>query len=198
MQSFGKFIKTLREQKGEPLRKVAAYLDIDQAILSKIEHGHRKANRSQVIKLAEYFEADEKKMLTSWLSDRIMYELRDEEYAEEALKLAEEQVAYEKFEKTDRQAVIRKIEEYLSKDRRILKAWVFGSFARGDDHAGSDVDIMIEEDPESKFNYFDLGGIQYELEEVLQRKVDIGFASSLKEHVSDNIRNEARLIYEIS
>ena len=40
--------------KGYPLRKVAAFLDIDQAILSKIERGQRKISKEQVIKLAEF------------------------------------------------------------------------------------------------------------------------------------------------
>ena len=43
MDSLGDNIRKLREDKELPLRTVAAYLDIDQAILSKIERGQRKA-----------------------------------------------------------------------------------------------------------------------------------------------------------
>ena len=53
MDSFGDTIRKLRENKELPLRTVAAYLDIDQAILSKIERGQRKPTREQVVKLAE-------------------------------------------------------------------------------------------------------------------------------------------------
>ena len=102
MESIGEIIRRLRKEKGEPLRKVAAYLDIDQAVLSKIERGQRKATKKQVEKLAKYFEANKKEMLVAYLSDRILYAIEDEEFAEEALKVAEEQVAYEKFSKTGR------------------------------------------------------------------------------------------------
>jgi len=42
-----------------PLRTVAAWLDIDQAILSKIEREQRNASREQVVKLAIYFKVKE-------------------------------------------------------------------------------------------------------------------------------------------
>ncbi len=52
MDTLGEKIRKLREEKKLPLRTLAAYLDIDQAILSKIERGQRHANRSQVLLLA--------------------------------------------------------------------------------------------------------------------------------------------------
>ena len=96
MDSLGEKIKKLREDKQLPLRTVAAYLDIDQAILSKIERGHRKANREQVVKLAEYFNVKENDLLVSWLSDKLVYEVANEEVALEALLVAEERVKYRK------------------------------------------------------------------------------------------------------
>lgn len=94
MQNIGELIRTLREKKGYPLRKVAAYLDIDQAILSKIERGQRKLSKEQVIKLANFFNYNEKEMLITFLSDRIIYEIGNEEFAKEALKVAENKIDY--------------------------------------------------------------------------------------------------------
>lgn len=94
MKSIGVHIRKLREEHGYPLRKVAAFLDIDQAILSKIERGQRKAKKEYIIKLAEYFKQDEKEMLVIYLSDRILYEIDGEDYANEALKVAEEKIKY--------------------------------------------------------------------------------------------------------
>ena len=94
MDSFGNRIKQLREQQELPLRTVAAYLDIDQAILSKIEHGHRKATREQVVQLAKYFKADEKDLLVVWLSDKLADEIQDEDLASQALKAAQKKVDF--------------------------------------------------------------------------------------------------------
>ena len=94
MDSFGDIIKRLRDTEGLPLRKVAAFLDIDQAILSKMENGHRKPKRAHVIKLAKYFKTDQSDLLIAWLSDKVVYELEDEDVALKALQVAEQKVKY--------------------------------------------------------------------------------------------------------
>jgi transcriptional regulator with XRE-family HTH domain len=94
MDSFGDNIRKLREDKELPLRTVAAFLDIDQAILSKIERGQRKSTREQVVKLAEYFKVKENDLLIAWLSDKLVYEVEDEDIALKALQVAEEKVKY--------------------------------------------------------------------------------------------------------
>jgi transcriptional regulator with XRE-family HTH domain len=78
---------------------VAAFLDIDQAILSKIERGKRKASRPIVLKLAEYFQVDEALLLRTWLSDKIYYEIEMEYDAIKVLKAAEEKVRYKLFQR---------------------------------------------------------------------------------------------------
>lgn len=94
MDSFGDTIRKLREDNALPLRTVAAFLDIDQAILSKIERGQRKPTREQVVKLAEYFKVKESDLLIAWLSDKLVYEVEDEDIALKALQVAEEKVKY--------------------------------------------------------------------------------------------------------
>jgi transcriptional regulator with XRE-family HTH domain len=94
MDNFGDTVRKLREERGLPLRIVAAFLDIDQAILSKIERGQRKPVRQQVVKLAGYFKVKENDLLVAWLSDKLVYELEDEEVALKALQVAEEKVKY--------------------------------------------------------------------------------------------------------
>ncbi len=97
MNSLGETIRRLRKERGLPLRTVAAYLDIDQAILSKIERGQRNASREQVVKLATYFKVTEDDLLVQWLSDKLVDELEDEEEALKALQLAQEKVKYLKL-----------------------------------------------------------------------------------------------------
>ena len=99
MDNLGEAIRKLREEKELPLRIVAAFLDIDQAILSKIERGQRNATREQVVKLAEYFKINESDLLVSWLSDKLVYEVADEQVALKALQVAEERVKYNKSKK---------------------------------------------------------------------------------------------------
>ncbi|MDR0681736.1 MAG: helix-turn-helix transcriptional regulator [Dysgonamonadaceae bacterium] len=99
MKNLGDTLRELRESKQQPLRTVAAYLDIDQAILSRIERGQRKASREQVVKLADYFKVKEEDLLVAWLSDKLVYEIADEQLGIKALKVAEEKVKYNKTQK---------------------------------------------------------------------------------------------------
>jgi len=98
MESLGETIRQLREEKELPLRTVAAYLDIDQAILSKMERGQRKATREQVVKLAKYYKIKTDDLLIAWLSDKVVYEVEDEKLALRALQVAEEKIKYSKKE----------------------------------------------------------------------------------------------------
>ena len=69
---FGKKIRELRDENGVLQRQLAALLEIDTPMFSKIERGDRRAKREQVIKLAEYFHQDENEMLTLWLADKVL------------------------------------------------------------------------------------------------------------------------------
>ena len=68
----GNKIKELREEHGVLQRQLAALLDIDTPMFSKIERGDRYAKRTQVIQLAEYFNIDKNELLTLWLADKIL------------------------------------------------------------------------------------------------------------------------------
>lgn len=74
----GNKIKELRGKHEVLQRQLAAYLEIDTPMFSKIERGDRMAKRSQVILLAKYFHIDEKDMLTLWLADKVLYTLEGE------------------------------------------------------------------------------------------------------------------------
>ena len=101
MNSIGEIIRNLRTDKQLPLRTVAAYLDIDQAILSRIERGERKATREHIVKLAQYFNVPEKDLLITWLADKVVNEVADESVAFEVLRVAEEKVKYNTIQKNE-------------------------------------------------------------------------------------------------
>ena len=94
LETTGEIIRKQRESKGLRLRQVAAYLDIDQAILSKIERNERKPTKDHIIKLAEILKLDRDELVVQFMSDKIAYEIANEECAKRVLKLAEKKVNY--------------------------------------------------------------------------------------------------------
>ncbi|WP_286745772.1 helix-turn-helix transcriptional regulator [Roseivirga sp. UBA1976] len=91
---FGERIKELRERKELLQRQLAASLEIDTPMFSKIERGERRAKREQVLLLADLLDTDVHELLTIWLADQVYDLVKDEEDAQNALKVAEERVTY--------------------------------------------------------------------------------------------------------
>ncbi len=196
MESFGARVRKLRVDQGLPLRTVAAYLKMDQGILSKMERGQRKASRAHVVKIAKYFKVKESELIVLWLSDKLAYELSDEAGALNALQMAEEKVRYTAHSGIDRKTIIKKITDYFNGHKMINKAWLFGSFARGEDDYKSDIDIMIEVPSDSKFSLFDLADVQYQLEQIVSAKIDVVMSDGVRPQVMDRIKQDLRLLYE--
>jgi transcriptional regulator with XRE-family HTH domain len=94
METLGQILKSKRESKNLLLRQVAAYLDIDQAILSKIEKGDRKPTKENISKLSEILEIDREELMVQFLSEKIAYEIVEEDCASRALKVAEKKIKY--------------------------------------------------------------------------------------------------------
>ena len=65
--SFGAYLREMREQKGLPLRKVAAQLDVDTSILSKIERDERNATVEMLPIFSKVLERNEKEVQTKFL-----------------------------------------------------------------------------------------------------------------------------------
>jgi hypothetical protein len=76
------------------LREVAAALKVDPSFLSRVEGGNKRATRGQVMELAEILREDAGKLLVLYLSERVVYELRDEDLAIEAIMAAEKFIRY--------------------------------------------------------------------------------------------------------
>ena len=90
---FGNKIRELRDEQGVLQQQLAALLEIDTPMFSKIERGDRRAKREQVIKLAEYLHQDEKEMLTLWLADKVLDAVDGEdELCSDAITVAQEQI----------------------------------------------------------------------------------------------------------
>lgn len=90
--TLGQQLRACREAKELLLRQVAADLAMDTALLSKFERDERKPNKEQVLSFAKFYNVNADELLLAWLSDKIAGEVRHEDLAKEALKIAEKKV----------------------------------------------------------------------------------------------------------
>ena len=90
--------------------------------------------------------------------------------------------------------LITQLKDFFSR-QPVLKAYVFGSFARGDENEESDLDLLVELDPEVPV------GLEYiemalDLEELTGRKIDLVTEKSLSPYVRPYVDQEKKLVYE--
>ena len=90
---FGQKIKELRLENGVLQRQLASLLEIDTPMFSKIERGNRRAKRTQVVQIANYFNVDEKELLTLWVADKVLDAVKnEEELKSDAIKVAQSSI----------------------------------------------------------------------------------------------------------
>jgi len=90
----------------------------------------------------------------------------------------------------ERALAILRANEATLRAKGVLHAAIFGSVARGEARPESDVDVMVDLDPVRRLSVFDFAGIQGDLEDLLQAKVDLAEAKALKRFVKEQAVSE--------
>lgn len=85
------------------------------------------------------------------------------------------------------------IRDYF-KDKPVLKAYLFGSYVRGEADAQSDIDILVDLDYSQRI------GLQFiqmkiDLEKILNNKVDLVSSNGISKYIKPIVDNEKQLIY---
>jgi len=99
LNQFGERIKQFREFNGLLQRELAVKLGIDTPMLSKIEHGERRAKREHVAILSNIFKLPLEDLLSLWLADKVFEVLKDEDVALKAIEVAEEELKTKRINK---------------------------------------------------------------------------------------------------
>ena len=96
----------------------------------------------------------------------------------------------------DRQQTIQVIHDYMA-DKPVVKAWIFGSFARGEENPKSDIDILFVPDFEQgSFTLLTHGGMHEDLKQLLGREVDLVADGSLRPYAKESAERDKVLVYE--
>ena len=93
------------------------------------------------------------------------------------------------------QAMTQIIANYF-KTQPVLKAWLFGSFARGEETPDSDVDILVQYDSNAKISLMTISHMMGELEKSTGRRVDLIEDGCLLPFAVESANRDRKLIYE--
>lgn len=92
-------------------------------------------------------------------------------------------------------SMVNKIQHYFS-TQPIDKAWLFGSYSRGEETPESDIDILVRYDEDADISLATISGIMVNLGKILQRRVDIVEEGCLLPFARNSVDNDKILIYE--
>jgi len=92
------------------------------------------------------------------------------------------------------QEYIDRIKKFF-KNKPVLKAYLFGSYSRGEADENSDIDILVELDYSKQIG-LEFVQMQLDLQDLLQRKVDLLSAKAVSKYIYPFIENDKYLIYE--
>ena len=92
-----------------------------------------------------------------------------------------------------RDAALAALREHRSALRRrhVARAAVFGSVARGEAHAGSDLDVLIEFEPDARVTLYDYAAVKRLVAELLDGPVDVIDRANLNRHIRAKVEREA-------
>jgi hypothetical protein len=93
------------------------------------------------------------------------------------------------------QTMTQLIAEYF-KTQPVLKAWIFGSYARGEETPESDVDILVEFDKDARVSLMKHAGMIVDLEQKLNRPIDLVVNGTLLPFARKSADQDKILIYE--
>lgn len=94
--TLGQKIKDLRESSGMFQRQLAAILEIGDGYLSKVESDQKALKREHLKTLSETFNSSFSELEALWIATKVYEIVKDEKEGLNALKVAEEQIKYEK------------------------------------------------------------------------------------------------------
>jgi predicted nucleotidyltransferase/DNA-binding XRE family transcriptional regulator len=197
-QTFGEQIRRLRQDNNMSLRQLANKIDFDQSTLSKVERNEAILPSRFIKPLSDHLSVNYKELQIKYLSERLYYDLKNQDYALESLTITMKRLEKERSGtniKMKREKLINKITGYLS-HYPIEKAWLFGSFARKEESYDSDIDILLRFEKPNEMDLFDYVGLNQELEELVGRQVDLVEEGYVLDNVQDQIEKEKVLIYE--
>lgn len=87
------------------------------------------------------------------------------------------------------------IRQYLS-TQPVLKAYVFGSYARGDADENSDIDLLVQIDYDHMTGGIWFFGLEDELKNKLNKPVDVVSEKAVSPYIEKFVNREKQLIYE--
>ena len=94
----------------------------------------------------------------------------------------------------DTKHIISQLQTYFA-SKPVTKAWLFGSYSRGEEHSNSDIDLLVSYDKTQPVSLFTISGIYMDLKQLLNKEIDLVEENMLFPFAVDSAERDKILIY---
>lgn len=82
----------------------------------------------------------------------------------------------------------------ILKNYGVNRAYLFGSFARGEQNQNSDIDFLVEYNQDAERTLFKAAELKYKLEDILQKKVGVLTEAAISPYIRPHVLKDRKLI----
>lgn len=191
-----KVLKTLRKRNQFSQKSLGNKLNKSHSFISRIENNKRNLTEKELENYLEVLETKKERYL-SLLETLLFFEnMEAESKKQEVISLIKEYPQSEIQNKTriEKTILLQQLKTYFE-TKPIKKAYLFGSVARNEHVAESDIDLYLEFLDDYKLNLFYLSKMKNEIVELTGKEVDLVLKGTEHKFIKENLEREKILIY---
>lgn len=191
---YGPIIKVLRERAGKSQGQLSEILGKSLNYLNSVEQGEQELNEAELQEILSFLSVDEKEYLSLLKTQAFLDSLAEYELSEKVQGDSKPDGSSPIEFVADREEIIKILAKYFE-NKPVKKVFLFGSVARNEHHAQSDIDLLVEFNENHKTTLFDIIDIKDDLEEQISLKVDVVLPGSAYPHILEEMERDKILIY---
>ncbi len=94
------------------------------------------------------------------------------------------------------QYIKSKVRRFFAEQPIVERAWLFGSYSRGEETSDSDIDILVQYNKNERVSLFTISRLTCALQKLLNKRVDLVESDALLPFAIDSVQHDKLLIYE--
>jgi predicted nucleotidyltransferase/DNA-binding XRE family transcriptional regulator len=184
-----RILKVMRLKKGLTQKELGQKLGLSRSSISRIERGLRNLNESQI---SDYLRKGDlkKKDYYAYVNAVLAIKKQSSNAYNESATVRE----LENPSNNSRSVLIALLKKYFE-NKPIKEAFLFGSTARNEHSAKSDIDLYLSFSKEHPVTIFDLGKMQVEINQLTGKRIDLVLAGSEYDFLKNSLNKDKILIY---
>ena len=190
----GRILRSLRQKQGQSQVAIGEQIGLSGSTISRVERGRRAVGEEELRQVLSALKEDYDKFLAS-LRALVLFEKASAGLNYVIEEKPSRQPSGIKPQTSKTGDLVQVLKAYFAGKPQINEVFLFGSFARGEQHAASDIDLYLIPEKGGQLSLYDLSRVKLELEDITGRSVDLVLQGSEYSFVRNAMEADKILIH---